>query len=147
MNNSVNRRPMRRLDEDEDVRPLSERLKRIIEQKRAGTLASVALLRELEGLTQQVVEVVEESQRPVVDSIAKEAAKRVEGMSEESAMAVAKAILGKARELCYENWFDHPKLTLPQHGRGSIRKNSEKGTMRPRAALVLAALFLFRRQS
>jgi type I restriction enzyme R subunit len=99
-----------RLDEDEDVRPLSERLKRIIEQKRAGTLAGVALLRELEGLAEQVVEVVEESRRPVVNSIAKKATERVEGISEEAAMAVANAIVNKAREHCYENWFDHPHM-------------------------------------
>ena len=99
-----------RLDEDEDVRPLSDRLRRIIEQKRAGTLAGVALLRELEGLAQQVVEVVEESQRPVVDSIAKDVAKRVEGVSDESAMAVAEAIVAKAREKCFENWFLQPHM-------------------------------------
>ena len=61
-----------RLDEDEDIRPLSERLKRIIDQKRAGTLAGVALLREFEQLTKQVVDIVQEAQRPVVNSIAKE---------------------------------------------------------------------------
>ena len=54
-----------RLDEDEDVRPLSERLKRIIDQKRAGTLAGIALLKELEDLTNQVVDVVQEARRPV----------------------------------------------------------------------------------
>ncbi len=41
-----------RLDEDEDVRPLSDRLKRIIDQKRAGALAGIALLKELEDLDQ-----------------------------------------------------------------------------------------------
>jgi type I restriction enzyme R subunit len=94
-----------RLDEDEDARPLSERLKRIIDQKRAGTLAGIALLRELEALTSQVVDLVQESQRPVLDSIAKEVAKRVADISEEDALAVAGAILGVAREKCYASWF------------------------------------------
>lgn len=94
-----------RLDEDEDVRPLSERLKRIIEQKRAGTLAGITLLKELEDLTKQVVDVIQETQRPVVDSIAKEAAKRVAHISEGDAMAVAQAIMVKAKEKCFDNWF------------------------------------------
>lgn len=94
-----------RLDEDEDIRPLSERLKRIIEQKRAGTLAGITLLKELEDLTKQVVDVVQETQRPVVDSIAKEVAKRVAHISEGDAMAVARAVMAKAKEKCFENWF------------------------------------------
>jgi type I restriction enzyme R subunit len=94
-----------RLDEDEDIRPLSERLKRIIDQKRAGTLAGIALLKELEDLTKQVVDVIQEAQRPIVDSIAKEASQRVEGISEADALAVATAIVAKAAEKCYKNWF------------------------------------------
>ncbi len=94
-----------RLDEDEDIRPLSERLKRIIDQKRAGTLAGVALLKELEELTKQVVDVIQESQRPILDSIAKEASKQVDGISEADAFAVAKAIIAKASEKCFKNWF------------------------------------------
>jgi type I restriction enzyme R subunit len=94
-----------RLDEDEDIRPLSERLKRIIEQKRAGTLAGIALLRELEDLTKQVVDVIQEAQRPVVDSIAKEVAKHVDGISEDVAREVAQAITAKAAEKCFKNWF------------------------------------------
>ena len=72
-----------RLDEDEDIQPLSERLKRIIQQKRAGTLAGIALLHEFEDLTKQVVEIIQETQRPVVNSIAKEVASRVDGDSME----------------------------------------------------------------
>ncbi|TAK28843.1 MAG: HsdR family type I site-specific deoxyribonuclease [Chloroflexota bacterium] len=94
-----------RLDEDEDIRPLSERLKRIIDQKRAGTLAGIALLKELEDLTKQVVDVVQEAQRPIRDSIAKEVANRVQGISEDDALAVAQAIVAKAAEKCFRNWF------------------------------------------
>lgn len=94
-----------RLDEDEDMRPMSERLKRIIDQKRAGTLAGIALLRELEELTMEVVDIVQEAQRPIVNSIAKEVSKRIDGISEEDATRVAEAIVTKASEKCFENWF------------------------------------------
>jgi len=94
-----------RLDEDEDVRPLSARLRHIIEQKRAGTLAGIALLKELEDLTKQAVDIIQETQRPVVDNIAKEIAKRVTDISEDDAMAVAQAVMVKAKEKCFENWF------------------------------------------
>jgi type I restriction enzyme R subunit len=94
-----------RLDEDADVRPLSERLDRIIEQKRAGTLAGIALLNELEELTRQVVEVVQEAERPVVESIAQEVTRRVEGISADGASAVADAIVARATELCFPGWF------------------------------------------
>ena len=99
-----------RLDEDEDIRPLSERLDRIIEQKRAGTLAGIALLRELEELTTQVVEVVQEAQRPVVDSIAQEVSKRVDGISDAAARSVAEAVVARAGELCFPNWYAQPYM-------------------------------------
>jgi type I restriction enzyme, R subunit len=94
-----------RLDEDEDVRPLSERLDQIIEHKRAGTLAGIALLKELEDLTSQVVQVVQEAQRPVVESIAQEVAKRIEAVPQDTASAVAKAMVARAGELCFPNWY------------------------------------------
>ncbi len=94
-----------RLDEDEDVRPLSERLDRIIERKRSGALAGIALLKELEELTSQVVEVVQEAQRPVVDSIVQEVGKRVEGISDDEARTIANAIVDRAAELCFPNWY------------------------------------------
>jgi type I restriction enzyme R subunit len=99
-----------RLDEDEDIRPLSERLNRIIEQKRAGTLAGIVLLKELEELTTQVVEVVQESQRPVDESIEQEVTKRVPRISDEKATAVADAIVARAGELCFPNWFAQPYM-------------------------------------
>jgi type I restriction enzyme R subunit len=99
-----------RLNEDDDVRPLSERLKRIIEHKRAGSLAGIALLRELEDLTVEVVDVVQEAHCPVVDSICKEVAQRVDGISEDDALAVAQAILGRARDLCFPNWWAQSSL-------------------------------------
>jgi type I restriction enzyme R subunit len=94
-----------RLDEDEDIRPLSERLDRIIEQKRAGSLAAIALLNELQQLTTEVVAVVQEAQRPVVDSIADEVTKRVAGISDAQARSVAEAIVDRARDLCFDTWW------------------------------------------
>jgi hypothetical protein len=41
----------------------------------------------------------------VVDSIAKEITKRVEHISEKDAIAAAQAIMVKAKEKCFENWF------------------------------------------
>jgi type I restriction enzyme R subunit len=94
-----------RLDEDEDVRPLSKRLDQIIERKRAGSLAGIALLNELEALTAQVVDVVQESDRPIVDSIVQEVRKRIEGIPEAEAKAVAEAVIARATELCFPNWY------------------------------------------
>ena len=62
-----------RVGEDVEFQPLSERLKRIVQQKRAGTLAGLALLKELEELTKQTVALIQESQRPLVESIARAA--------------------------------------------------------------------------
>jgi type I restriction enzyme R subunit len=94
-----------RLDEDEDVRPLSERLQRIIDDKRAGTLAGIALLNELEALAEDVIEIVEEEKRPVRESIAKEAARRLGHGRGDDANAVADAIVARADELCFPGWI------------------------------------------
>ena len=77
-------------------------------------MAGIALLEELEDLTKQVVEIIQEAQRPVVNTIAKEVAKRAEGISEEQAMAVAKSLVGSARVKCFKNWFtqDHMDTEL-----------------------------------
>ncbi|CAN5501171.1 HsdR family type I site-specific deoxyribonuclease [soil metagenome] len=96
-----------RLDEDEDVRPLSERLQRIIEQKRLGTMRGVQLLAELESLTEQVVEVVQESLRPVRNSIAKEVVKRVPDLAEDRALQVSDELLLKAKTVCFDGWWHH----------------------------------------
>ena len=63
------------------------------------------MLKELEDLTKEVVDVVQEAQRPIVDSIAKEVTKRIEGISEANALAVAEAIAAKAAEKCFKNWL------------------------------------------
>ncbi len=48
-----------RLGEDQEFQPLSERLKRVVQQKRNGTLASLALLKELEELTKETVALIQ----------------------------------------------------------------------------------------
>lgn len=55
-----------RLDQDEGFRALSERLQRLIDEKRAGTLAIIALIEELERLSEAVRAAVSEADRPTV---------------------------------------------------------------------------------
>ena len=114
-----------RLDEDEDVRPLSERLKRIIDQKRAGALAGIALLKELEDQTKQVVDIVEEARRPVRNSIAKEVTARVESISQDRALQVADAIVKRAGELCFPNWFVQSHMETELYREFTILLNKE----------------------
>jgi type I restriction-modification system DNA methylase subunit len=58
------------VDDDPQAEPLSEKLKRIINQKRNGTLQGIALISSLEGLAAEVVDLVNESKKPVHLSIA-----------------------------------------------------------------------------
>lgn len=100
-----------RLDEDDDIRPLSERLNRIIEQKRLGTMRGVQLLAELEQLTAEVVDVVQESQRPVRNTIAKEAMKRSPSLQEEQALDLSDAVLQTVKPICFKGWWqDHDEV-------------------------------------
>ena len=64
----------------------------------------------MEELTAQVVEVVQEAQRPVVESIAQEVSKRVEDVSDGTARSVAEAVVARAGELCFPNWFAQPYM-------------------------------------
>ena len=49
---------------------LSEKLQRLIDEKRAGTLAGIALIEELENLTEAVRAAVEEANRPIAQQLA-----------------------------------------------------------------------------
>jgi type I restriction enzyme, R subunit len=42
--------------------------------------------------------------------LAPEVAKRVEGSSEDQARAVAEAVVARARELCFPNWYAQPYM-------------------------------------
>jgi type I restriction enzyme R subunit len=93
-----------RVDEDPAVEPLSEKLKRIIDQKRNGALQGIALVSALEQLAQEVVELITEAKKPVEESIAHAAREANPAISETTAAQVAAAVLAKARELCFPNW-------------------------------------------
>lgn len=99
-----------RLTEDEDFQPLSERLKRIVQQKRNGTLAGLALLKELEDLARDTVALIQESQRPLAESIAKTARDRSDGLSDEDATKIATALLAKADEILFPGWTEQEHL-------------------------------------
>jgi type I restriction enzyme R subunit len=99
-----------RLTEDEDFQPLSERLKRIVQQKRNGTLAGLALLKELEELARDTVALLQESQRPLAESIAKAAQERAEALSGEDATNIAVALIAKADEILFPGWTEQEHL-------------------------------------
>ncbi|MFP4492954.1 MAG: UvrB domain 3-containing protein, partial [Puniceicoccaceae bacterium] len=93
-----------RVDEDPEAEPLSEKLKRIIDQKRNGALQGIALISALEGLAAEVVDLVNESKKPVDQSIANAAKEINPSITEEQAAAIAAAILEAASPLCFPNW-------------------------------------------
>ena len=55
---------------------------------------------------------VQEAQRPVVESIAQEVAKRIAGISQEDARSVAEAIVARAGELCFPNWWGQGHMDI-----------------------------------
>lgn len=93
-----------RSGEDEEYQPLSERLKRIVQQKRLGTLAGLALLKELEELARETVALIQESQRPIAESFARAAMERAKGLSNDDATSIAKSIVAKADEILFPGW-------------------------------------------
>jgi type I restriction enzyme R subunit len=99
-----------RLDEDEDFVPLSERLKHIIQQKRQASLTGLALLAELENLTRDVVDLIEESRSPIADSIAKVARDRSTGLDEQESRRISAEIIHKADELCFPGWEEQEHI-------------------------------------
>jgi type I restriction enzyme R subunit len=101
-----------RMGEDEEFQPLSERLKRIVQQKRNGTLAGLALLKELEELTKETVALVQESQRPLSESIAKAAQERSPGLSSDVASKIAAAFIKKADEILYPGWTEQEHIDI-----------------------------------
>ncbi len=93
-----------RVDEDPQAEPLSEKLKRIIDAKRNGALQGIALISALEGLAAEVVDLVNESKKPVEQSIAHAAREINPAITEVQAAAIAAAIVEEARKLCFPNW-------------------------------------------
>src|SRR5439155_25939158 len=101
-----------RLGEDEEYQPLSERLKRIVQRKRQGTLAGLALLKELEELTKETVALIQESQRPLAESFAKAAMERATGLSEDDAHKISAALLQKADQLLFPGWPEQEHVDI-----------------------------------
>lgn len=94
-----------RLDQDEVFRPLSEKLQRIIDEKRAGTLAGIALIEELERLTEAVRASVEEAQRPIGRQLAMKIKTRNSALTEAQAADIAAAVLKEADKHCFAGWW------------------------------------------
>jgi len=101
-----------RLGEDAEFQPLSERLKRIVQNKRNGTLAGLALLKELEELTNETVALIQEAQRPLVESFARAAMERTAGLLEKDANKIAAALLKKADEILFPGWPEQEHLDI-----------------------------------
>lgn len=95
-----------RLDQDDGFRPLSERLQRLIDEKRAGTLAGIALIEEFERLTEAVRVAVEEANRPVAQQLAQKVRSENAAIPSEQAAEIAAAILAEADKLCFPGWWN-----------------------------------------
>lgn len=94
-----------RVDEDPQAEALSEKLKRIIDAKRNGTLAGVALISALEELAGEVVDLINEGKKPVGESIAHVAREINPSITEEQAIDIATAIISEVAKHCFPNWY------------------------------------------
>jgi type I restriction enzyme R subunit len=101
-----------RAGEDVEFQPLSERLKRIVQQKRTGTLMGLTLLKELEELVKETVALIQESQRPLVESIARAAKERSAGLSPEEASKISAALVAKADEILFPGWTEQEHVDI-----------------------------------
>ncbi|MBI5446416.1 MAG: HsdR family type I site-specific deoxyribonuclease [Deltaproteobacteria bacterium] len=99
-----------RAREDPEFEPLSERLKRIVQAKRNGTVAGLALLSELEQLAQEVVALIQESRRPLAETLAGAAKERSPGLEPDAARQIAAAIVAKADEMLFPGWPDQEHI-------------------------------------
>jgi type I restriction enzyme R subunit len=94
-----------RVGQDDSFRPLSEKLQRIIDEKRAGTLAGMALLEELENISETVRQAVHESKRPIGRQLALKIKGYNQALHEEQAAEIAAAILAEADKHCFPGWW------------------------------------------
>jgi hypothetical protein len=81
-------------------------LKLVVQRKRNGTLAGLALLKELEELAKETAALIEESQRPIVESFMKAAQERAPTLSTEDAGKIAIALIAKADEILFPGWTE-----------------------------------------
>lgn len=108
-----------RLDQDEVFRPLSEKLQRLIDEKRAGTLAGIALIEEMEKLTDAVRAAVEEAKRPIAQQLALKVKARNAATSDVLAAEIAVAALAEADEHCFPGWWSSSTVD-PEISRGLL---------------------------
>ena len=94
-----------RIDQDPEAEALSAKLKRLINLKRNGTLHGIALISALEKLTVEVVNLINESKKPVGESIAQAARAVNSDLTEEQAVAIASAVVAEAELICFPNWY------------------------------------------
>jgi type I restriction enzyme R subunit len=99
-----------RLDQDETFRSLSEKLQRLIDEKRAGTLAGIALIEEYEKLTNEVRAAVEEAKRPLVQQLVLKVKARNAAIDDALAVSIAAATLTEADKLCFPGWWNTSTL-------------------------------------
>lgn len=93
------------IDRDPEAELLSEKLKRIINNKRNRALEGVAHISVLEQLTKEVVDLVNESKKPVAESLAHAAREMNPAVSAEQAGSIAAAIVAAVGPLCFPNWW------------------------------------------
>jgi type I restriction enzyme R subunit len=108
-----------RLDQDEVFRPLSEKLQRLIDEKRAGTLAGIALIEELEKLTNAVRGAVEEANRPIAQQLALKIKERNTAITDELTAEIAAATLAEADKHCFPGWWSSSTVD-PELSRGLL---------------------------
>jgi type I restriction enzyme R subunit len=108
-----------RLDQDDAFRPLSEKLQRLIDEKRAGTLAGIALIEELEKLTDAVRAAVEEANRPVAQQLALKVKARNAAITDTLAVEIAAATLAEADKHCFSGWWGSSAVD-PELSRGLL---------------------------
>lgn len=108
-----------RLDQDDAFRPLSEKLQRLIDEKRAGTLAGITLIEELEKLTDAVRAAVEEANRPVAQQLALKVKARNAAITDALAAEIAAATLTEADKHCFPGWWGSSTVD-PELSRGLL---------------------------
>jgi type I restriction enzyme, R subunit len=99
-----------RLDQDENFRSLSEKLQRLIDEKRAGTLAGIALIEELEKITEAVRAAVNEAKRPIAEQLALKIKLRNAAITNIQAAKIAAAILEEASKHCFAGWWNNSSV-------------------------------------
>ncbi len=108
-----------RMDQVETFRSLSEKLQRLIDEKRAGSLAGIALIEELEKLTEAVRAAVDEANRPIAQQLALKIKTRNASIAETLAAEIAAATLAEADKHCFPGWWNSSTAD-PELSRGLL---------------------------